>query len=548
MGKTIVIVGGVAGGASAAARLRRLNEYDNIIILERGEYISFANCGLPYYIGGVITERNKLLIQTPEKMKDRFNIDVRTENEVVDIDSASKTITVINHKVGKEEFIQYDTLILSPGARPFIPDIAGLSVNGPVFTLRNMSDTDNIKAYLISATPEAVTVIGGGFIGLEMAENLVSSGLKVTIIELSNQILSPLDYEMAAIVEKHLKDNGIDVIKNDAVVQFDESAHQIHLKSGKIITTDMVILAIGVEPENDLAKKAHLDLGIRGSILVNEKLQTSVADIYAIGDAIQVVDYINGQATYIPLAWPANRQGRLLADIINGRDVRYHGTLGTAIAKVLDLSAACTGNNERLLKRLAIPYQVVHIHGMSHASYYPGAHQISLKLLFSPENGRILGAQAVGQGGTDKRIDVLATAIKGRLTIYDLPDLELAYAPPYSSAKDPVNMLGYVAENISNGDVMTKQWHEVDAFMADGGIIIDVRDEAEFISGSIKTAVNIPLSELRQKLALIPQDKKILVTCQVGLRGYIAARILSQYGYTVANLDGGYLTFNYANA
>lgn len=545
MGKTIVIVGGVAGGA---ARLRRLNEYDNIIILERGEYISFANCGLPYYIGGVITERDKLLIQTPEKMKDRFNIDVRTENEVVDIDSASKTITVINHKVGKEEFIQYDTLILSPGARPFIPDIAGLSVNGPVFTLRNMSDTDNIKAYLISATPEAVTVIGGGFIGLEMAENLVSSGLKVTIIELSNQILSPLDYEMAAIVEKHLKDNGIDVIKNDAVVQFDESAHQIHLKSGKIITTDMVILAIGVEPENDLAKKAHLDLGIRGSILVNEKLQTSVADIYAIGDAIQVVDYINGQATYIPLAWPANRQGRLLADIINGRDVRYHGTLGTAIAKVLDLSAACTGNNERLLKRLAIPYQVVHIHGMSHASYYPGAHQISLKLLFSPENGRILGAQAVGQGGTDKRIDVLATAIKGRLTIYDLPDLELSYAPPYSSAKDPVNMLGYVAENISNGDVMTKQWHEVDAFMADGGIIIDVRDEAEFISGSIKTAVNIPLSELRQKLALIPQDKKILVTCQVGLRGYIAARILSQYGYTVANLDGGYLTFNYANA
>lgn len=398
MGKTIVIVGGVAGGASAAARLRRLNEYDNIIILERGEYISFANCGLPYYIGGVITERDKLLIQTPEKMKDRFNIDVRTENEVVDIDSASKTITVINHKVGKEEFIQYDTLILSPGARPFIPDIAGLSVNSSVFTLRNMLDTDNIKAYLISATPEAVTIIGGGFIGLEMAENLVSSGLKVTIIELSNQILSPLDYEMAAIVEKHLKDNGIDVIKNDAVVQFDESAHQIHLKSGKIITTDMVILAIGVEPENDLAKKAHLDLGIRGSILVNEKLQTSVADIYAIGDAIQVVDYINGQATYIPLAWPANRQGRLLADIINGRDVRYHGTLGTAIAKVLDLSAACTGNNERLLKRLAIPYQVVHIHGMSHASYYPGAHQISLKLLFSPENGRILGAQAVGQG------------------------------------------------------------------------------------------------------------------------------------------------------
>ncbi|WP_145475650.1 FAD-dependent oxidoreductase, partial [Yersinia similis] len=422
------------------------------------------------------------------------------------------------------------------------------SVNGPVFTLRNMSDTDNIKEYLISSTPEAVTVIGGGFIGLEMAENLVSSGLKVTIIELSNQILSPLDYEMAAIVEKHLKDNGIDVIKNDAVVQFDESAHQIHLKSGKIITTDMVILAIGVEPENDLAKKAHLDLGIRGSILVNEKLETSVADIYAIGDAIQVVDYINGQATYIPLAWPANRQGRLLADIINGRDVRYHGTLGTAIAKVFDLSAACTGNNERLLKRLAIPYQVVHIHGMSHASYYPGAHQISLKLLFSPENGRILGAQVVGQGGTDKRIDVLATAIKGKLTIYDLPDLELAYAPPYSSAKDPVNMLGYIAENMSNGDVITKQWHEVDAFIADGGIIIDVRDEAEFISGSIKTAVNIPLPGLRQKLALIPQDKKILVNCQVGLRGYIAARILSQYGYTVANLDGGYLTFNYANA
>lgn len=548
MGKTIVIVGGVAGGASAAARLRRLNEYDNIIILERGEYISFANCGLPYYIGGVITERDKLLIQTPETMKDRFNIDVRTENEVIDINSASKTITVINHKMGKEEFIKYDTLILSPGARPFIPDIAGLSVNGPVFTLRNMSDTDNIKEYLISSTPEAVTVIGGGFIGLEMAENLVSSGLKVTIIELSNQILSPLDYEMAAIVEKHLKDNGIDVIKNDAVVQFDESAHQIHLKSGKIITTDMVILAIGVEPENDLAKKAHLDLGIRGSILVNEKLETSVADIYAIGDAIQVVDYINGQATYIPLAWPANRQGRLLADIINGRDVRYHGTLGTAIAKVFDLSAACTGNNERLLKRLAIPYQVVHIHGMSHASYYPGAHQISLKLLFSPENGRILGAQVVGQGGTDKRIDVLATAIKGKLTIYDLPDLELAYAPPYSSAKDPVNMLGYIAENMSNGDVITKQWHEVDAFIADGGIIIDVRDEAEFISGSIKTAVNIPLPGLRQKLALIPQDKKILVNCQVGLRGYIAARILSQYGYTVANLDGGYLTFNYANA
>ncbi|WP_025721914.1 CoA-disulfide reductase [Paenibacillus polymyxa] len=544
MGRKIVIIGGVAGGASAAARLRRWNEEDEIILFERGEHVSFANCGLPYYIGGAIHAREKLFLQTPQGIRDRFNIDVRVLKEVIQIDREQKLVHFRDMVTGETDEQPYDIVILSPGAKPMIPDIPGLHEAMNLFTLRNIHDTDVIKAYVDERLPKHVTVIGAGFIGLEMAENLRERGLAVTIIDMGQQLLNPLDPEMAKWVEQHMRLNGVEVRLEEGVTAFEGQGTQLRLTSGGVLQTDMVILAIGVVPENELAKQSGLELGFRGAIQVNAQLQTSDPAIYAVGDAIQVKDRNHGFATMVSLAWGANRQGRLAADHINGQAISYDGALGTSVIKTFALTSASTGNNEKTLQRLGVPYQAVHIHPGSHAGYYPGASPIAMKLLFHPENGMIYGAQAVGADGADKRIDVIATAIRGHLNVRELADIELAYAPPYSSAKDPVNMAGYVASNIMDGLVQTIQWHEVDDFHRNGGLIIDVRDAMELQAGTIPGSIHIPLAEIRERMAEIPRDLEIAVSCQVGLRGYIAARILTQYGYRVRNVDGGYKTYS----
>ncbi|MNW40933.1 Coenzyme A disulfide reductase [compost metagenome] len=544
MGRKIVIIGGVAGGASAAARLRRWNEEDEIILFERGEHVSFANCGLPYYIGGTIHAREKLFLQTPQGIRDRFNIDVRVLKEVIQIDREQKLVRFRDMITGETDEQPYDIVVLSPGAKPMIPDIPGLHEAVNVFTLRNIHDTDVIKAYVDERHPQHVTVIGAGFIGLEMAENLRERGLAVTIIDMGQQLLNPLDPEMAKWVEQHMRLNGVEVRLEEGVTAFEEQGTQLRLTSGGVLQTDMVILAIGVVPENELAKQSGLELGFRGAIQVNAQLQTSDPAIYAVGDAIQVKDRNHGFATMVSLAWGANRQGRLVADHINGQAISYDGALGTSVIKTFALTSASTGNNEKTLQRLGVPYQAVHIHPGSHAGYYPGASPIAMKLLFNPENGMIYGAQAVGADGADKRIDVIATAIRGHLNVRELADIELAYAPPYSSAKDPVNMAGYVASNIMDGLVQTIQWHEVDDFHRNGGLIIDVRDAVELQAGAIPGSIHIPLAEIRERMTEIPSDLEIAVSCQVGLRGYIAARILTQYGYRVRNVDGGYKTYS----
>ena len=543
MTKKVVIVGGVAGGATTAARLRRLDEQTEIVMIERGEYISFANCGLPYYIGGAIQERDALLVQTVDGMSKKFNMDIRNLSEVTSIDRERKLVEIKNLKTGETYEENYDVLVLSPGASPIKPPIPGINEAEALFTLRNIPDTDKIKAYVDEQKPKKATVIGGGFIGVEMAENLWERGVEVTLVEMADQIMAPIDFEMASILHQHLREKGVNLVLEDGVKSFEKNGKLINLNSGEQIDTDLVILAIGVAPENKLAKEAGLELGLRGAIRVNERLQTADESIYAIGDAIEVKDYINGQATHIPLAWPANRQGRIVADHINGIDSKYQGTLGTSIAKVFDMTVAATGNNEKILKRLGISYDVVHVHPSSHAGYYPGAFPIALKLIFDRESGKIFGAQAVSYDGADKRIDVLATAIKGGMTIFDLPDLELAYAPPYSSAKDPVNMAGYAAKNIAEGLVETVQWHEINDILADGGYLIDVREPIERDMGMIEGSVNIPLGELRERLGEIP-TKEVYVYCQVGLRGYLASRILMQAGFKVKNLDGGYKTYS----
>ncbi|MXO76935.1 CoA-disulfide reductase [Paenibacillus sp. OT2-17] len=544
MGRKIVIIGGVAGGASAAARLRRWNEEDEIILFERGEHVSFANCGLPYYIGGAIHAREKLFLQTPQGIRDRFNIDVRVLKEVIQIDREQKLVHFRDMITGETDEQPYDIVVLSPGAKPMIPDIPGLHEAMNLFTLRNIHDTDVIKAYVDERHPKHVTVIGAGFIGLEMAENLRERGLAVTIIDMGQQLLNPLDPEMAKWVEQHMRLNGVEVRLEEGVTAFEEQGTQLRLTSGGVLQTDMVILAIGVVPENELAKQSGLELGFRGAIQVNAQLQTSDPAIYAVGDAIQVKDRNHGFATMVSLAWGANRQGRLAADHINGQAISYDGALGTSVIKTFALTSASTGNNEKTLQQLGVPYQAVHIHPGSHAGYYPGASPIAMKLLFNPENGMIYGAQAFGADGADKRIDVIATAIRGHLNVRELADIELAYAPPYSSAKDPVNMAGYVASNIMDGLVQTIQWHEVDDFHRNGGLIIDVRDAVELQAGAIPGSIHIPLAEIRERMAEIPSDLEIAVSCQVGLRGYIAARILTQYGYRVRNVDGGYKTYS----
>ncbi|MEK4649221.1 CoA-disulfide reductase [Exiguobacterium sp. FSL W8-0210] len=539
-----IIVGGVAGGATAAARLRRIDETAEIILLERGKEISFANCGLPYYIGDVIKDRNKLLVQTPEGMHARFNLDVRNLSEAIRINREAKTVTIRNVETGEEYDESYDHLILSPGAKPIRPNIPGLDDATNVFTLRNIPDTDRMREYVDTTRPEQAVVIGGGFIGLEMAENLVERGAHVTLVEMADQVMAPVDPEMAAIVHEHLRAKGVELILEDGVARFEEAGRRVVLTSGRVIETEMNILSIGVAPESTLAADAGLTLGIKQTIQVDDQLRTSDPSIFAIGDAIEVKDFITKEATHVPLAWPANRQGRLVADIIAGRDVRYSGTLGTAVAKVFDLTVASTGNNEKRLRQLGMRYEAIHLHPGSHAGYYPGASPISMKLLFDPIEGTIYGAQAIGMTGVEKRIDVLATAIKGGLTVLDLPDLELSYAPPYSSAKDPVNMAGYIASNIVLGDSANVHWHEIDKIVANGGLLLDVREPSENELGAIPGSVNISLPTLREKLTDLPKDQTIYVTCQVGLRGYVASQLLQQHGYDVKNLSGGYKTWS----
>jgi CoA-disulfide reductase len=543
MSKKIIIIGGVAGGATAAARLRRIDETSEIVMFERGEHISFANCGLPYYIGEVIQNRDALLVQTVEGMSKKFNLDIRNLSEVININRDEKTVTVKHVQTGKVYNESYDQLILSPGAKPIVPPIEGLTEATNIFTLRNIPDTDRIKAWVDDKKPKKAVVIGGGFIGLEMAENLHHRGVEVTIVEMADQVMAPLDYEMATIVHQHIAEIGATLLLKDGVKQFTDQGKKVVLASGKELESDITILSIGVRPENELAIEAGLAVGERGGIIVNETLQTNDPNIFAIGDAIEVKDFLHQGATMVPLAWPANRQGRIVADNIYGKSIPYKGTLGTAIAKVFDLTVAVTGNNEKTLKKLGVPYEAIHIHPGSHAGYYPGAFPVSLKLTFNPEDGAIYGVQGVGRDGVDKRIDVIATAIKGGLTVYDLPELELAYAPPFSSAKDPVNMLGYVAANVADGILKNVHFHQVDELIASGATFVDVREKMELELGMIKGSINIPLSELRERLSELPKDEPIYVLCQVGLRGYLATRILSQHGFDSINLSGGYKTY-----
>ncbi|TCI51838.1 CoA-disulfide reductase [Exiguobacterium sp. SH5S13] len=544
MSKKIVIVGGVAGGASAAARLRRLNEENQIVMFDRGEYISFANCGLPYYIGDVIQDRQKLLVQTVEGMNKRFQLDIRNLTEVMKINRAEKTVTVKHVQTGETYDESYDVLVLSPGAKPIRPNIPGIEEAEDIFTLRNIPDTDKIRSYVDDKAPKHATVIGGGFIGIEMAENLRERGVDVTLVEMADQVMTPLDREMVAPIHEHMRLHGVDLQLSDGVSSFSDQGKKIHLTSGRVIETDMVVMSIGVIPESTIAREAGLETGTRGAIRVNEKMLTSDPNIYAIGDAVEVLDYIFKEPTVVPLAWPANRQGRLVADIINGRDVKYNGTMGTGIAKVFDMTVASTGWNEKRLKAAGKEFEAVHVHPGSHAGYYPGSTPVSLKLLFHPTTGEIYGAQGVGMNGVDKRIDVIATAIKGGLTVLDLPDLELSYAPPFSSAKDPVNMIGYVASNVILGDNEVVHWDEIDALVESGATLLDVRDESEHELGKIPGSINIPLNSLRDNLDSYSKDETIYVTCQVGLRGYLASRILRQNGFKVKNLSGGYKTWS----
>ena len=545
-----LIIGGVAGGATVAARLRRMDEKANIILLERGKYVSYANCGLPYYIGDTINNREKLFVQTAKGFTDRFRIDIRTEQEVTAIRPDKKEVEIKNLSTGETYTETYDKLVLSPGAEPLRPGIEGIG-SKKIFTLRNVPDTDTIKNYVNTENPKRAIVVGGGFIGLEMAENLYDLGIQVDVVYMSNQVMATLDFSMAAIVHRKLTVKGVGLHLEDGVSRFEEKdgGVTVHLRSGKQIATDMVLLSIGVRPETKLAKDAGLAIGERGGIAVNDYMQTSDADIYALGDAVEVRHLVTGQPALIPLAGPANKQGRIVADnIVFGNKKKYPGSIGTSIAKVFDLTVAAAGANAKLLQQNNIPYISSYTHGASHAGYYPGAVPLSIKILFAPENGKLLGAQIVGFNGVDKRIEMLAQVIQRGGTVHDLAELEHAYAPPYSSAKDPVNMAGFVAENILNKKSQIIQWRELAELPADT-IRIDVRTHDEYKLGTIPGFINIPVDELREHLDELPKEKPIVVTCAVGLRGYLAYRILVQNGFKhVRNLSGGYKTWSVATA
>jgi NADPH-dependent 2,4-dienoyl-CoA reductase/sulfur reductase-like enzyme/rhodanese-related sulfurtransferase len=551
--KRLVIVGGVAGGASAAARARRLCEQCEITVFERGPHASFANCGLPYFVGGEIVKPADLLVQTPESLRARFNLDVRVNSEVTGIDRAERLVKVRERNSGREYEQPYDALILSTGATPLLPPIPGIEREGH-FTVRNIPDVERIKAWIKECRVCRAVIVGGGYIGLEMAEQLVRhGGLSVTVVEALPQVMAPLDPEMAAWLHLELRKHGVDLFLGDPVEAFDDSAKGesarasvVELKSGQRLPADAVVLGLGVRPEVSLAKSAGFEIGARGGIRVDEHLQTTDPHIWAVGDAVEVRDAVTGAWSLIPLAGPANRQGRIAADNIFGRPTRYHGTWGTAILRLFDLTAGCTGANEKTLRAAGIPYLALHLHPGSHAGYYPGGEPIALKVLFAPETGKLLGVQAVGRDGVDKRLDVFATALKGSMTVHDLAELELAYAPPYGSAKDPVNLAGMAAQNVLAGDVSLAQWNEVATLDPTKTLLLDVRRADERAKGFIPGAIHIPLDELRTRLGELPRDREIIVSCHTGQRSYFACRLLTQNGFHVRNLTGAWRTWSAA--
>lgn len=536
----ILIIGGVAGGASCAARLRRLDEKAEIIMLERGEFISFANCGLPYYIGGEISEKSKLTLQTPENFKARFHIDVRVWNECVSVDTENKTVTVRNLKTNEIYKESYDKLVLSPGAAPIRPNIEGIESNR-VFTLRNIPDTLKIKSYIDTMHPRSAVVVGGGYIGVEMAENLKNAGLDVTIVELADHLIAPLDFDMAADVHRYIKDNGIRLELNNGVKAIKETDDRltVKLQNGEI-EADMLIMSVGVRPEIALVKDTGIAVNSHG-IAVNRHMQTSVPDVYAVGDVIQVNNFLTQEPAFIPLAGPANKQGRIAADNICGIPSEYKGTQGSAVLKLFDMTIATTGLNEKTAKASGIEYDKTYIYSASHASYYPGSSMMSVKVLWDKKTYKIIGAQIVGFDGVDKRMDVIATAIRFGAKVTDLAELELCYAPPFGSAKDPVNMVGYVAENVISGKIKQFFWHDVENLPRDGSVtLLDARTQTEVERGMIDGFIHIPLDSLRDHLNLIPKDKPVYVYCHSGLRSYIACRILAGNGYDCYNLAGGW--------
>ncbi|GGP06170.1 NADH dehydrogenase [Cloacibacterium rupense] len=543
----ILIVGGVAGGATAATRLRRLSEENEVIIFEKGQYVSFANCGLPYHISGTIDKRDALLLQTPESLKERYNLDVRVFTEVMSIYTDEKKVSVKNLKTGEIYMESYDKLLLSPGAEPIKPPFEGIN-SEKIYTLRNIPDMDKIVAKTKNA--QNFVVVGGGFIGLEVAENLIEAGKNVKLVELGNQVMAPVDFDIASFVHEKAKQKNLELLLNVGVEKFNDKgeAIEVFLNNGTSLETDAVILAIGVKPETKLAVEAGLEIGETRGILVNEFMQTSNPDIYAVGDAIEVAHYINNKKVLIPLAWPANRQGRIVADnMVLGNQYKYTGSLGSSILKFFELSVASTGLNEKTLKRFGVPYKTAIVTRGHHAGYYPGAKNMVLKLIFD-ENGKIFGAQAVGEAGVDKRIDVIATAIKGNLTVYDLPEIEITYAPPYNSAKDPVNIAGYAAENILKGDLEMVNYDEFWDFVKENNaVILDVRTSKEFSGGAIEGAVNINVDDLRENLENLDKNKVYAIYCQVGLRGYLANRIMKNNGFKAVNLNGGYNLWSKVN-
>ena len=537
----IVIIGGVAGGATAAARLRRLDERAEIIMFERGEHISFANCGLPYHIGGAIPDREDLLLQTPHSFRQRFNVDVRIQSEVLSVDREAKTVSVENKQTGETYIESYDKLILSPGGAPIQPPIEGID-GERVFTLRNVADIDRMREYIIHAQPKSAAVVGGGFIGIEMAENLKEAGLRVSVIELADQVIPPLDMDMACDVHRHLRQKGVSLYLRNGLRRIIEQRGSLTVElSDGSLEADMAVLAIGIKPESRLAKDAGLDINERGGIIVDERMRASDPDIYAVGDAVEVKDFVTGQAAMIPLAGPANKQARIAADNICGIPSEYTGTQGSAVIRIFDMTAASTGINEKTAKQLRLDYDKVFFWLGGHADYYPGTRPMSMKVIFEKGSGKILGAQIVGFDGVDKRCDVLAVAIRAGMTAYDLTRLELCYAPPYSSAKDPVNMAGYAIENVLTGKVKHFHWHEADALPRDGSLtLLDVRTPGEAARGRISGFINIPLDELRERMGELDPSKPVYAHCHAGARSYAAARILSQNGFDVYHLSGGY--------
>ncbi len=537
----IVIIGGVAGGASAAARLRRLHEQADIVMLERGAYISYANCGLPYYVGGAITDREELTLQTPESFHGRFRVDVRVLSEAVAIDPAGKTVTVKNLQDGSLYQEPYDALILSPGAEPVVPPIPGAK-DARVFALRTIPDTLRIRDFIEGKKPRKAVVVGGGAIGMEMAENLHEAGLDVTVVELADHVIAPLDADMAADVHGYARKKGIRLLLGTAVKAIVPQGDGLSVQAGdESLPADMVLMSVGVRPESGLARAAGLEVSPRGAIVTDEHMRTSDPCIYAVGDAVQVTHFVSGQPAFLPLAGPANKQGRIAADNICGIPSIFKGSQGALVLKLFDMTVAATGLNESALKAADIAYDKVYAYGNSHASYYPGATSQTIKLLFSPKDGRVLGAQIVGFEGVDKRCDVINTAIRAGMTVYDLAELELCYAPPFSSAKDPVNMAGFMAENLLTGKVKQFHWHDVDNLPRDGSVtILDVRTSSERRRGKIDGSLHIPVDELRERLSELNKAKPVYVHCHSGLRSYIACRILTQNGFDAYNLAGGY--------